>query len=88
MKRDPSDYIIRGRIERLAADRYSVVVVAESAGSTGNDKMMEKATTRTRADAKIKQWELIRVIAHRLETDGNKVIQVEADPLDDNDGSK
>ncbi|MGE5615918.1 MAG: hypothetical protein ACM3X5_03300 [Bacillota bacterium] len=87
MKRDSADYVIRGRIERLAGDRYSVIVVAESAGSNG-DKVIEKAASRTRAEAKIKQWELIRIVAHRLEAAGNKVVQVEADPLADNGGEK
>jgi hypothetical protein len=85
MKRDPSDYVIRGRIERLAADRYTVTVVAEAAGSTGNGKVSEKATAPSREEARVKQWELIRLIAHRLEDAGNKVVQVEADPLDNGD---
>jgi|RhiMethySRZTD1v2_1073278.scaffolds.fasta_scaffold5697647_1 hypothetical protein len=80
MVREPCEYAIHGRINRVGPREYVVLVTITSTEPVGpGASFIEEGKARSREAAARCLWEMVREISARLRAQGNRVVNVETD---------
>ena len=81
MTREPSEYTVKGRIQRVGPHEFVILVVVSSTDQlTPGAPFTEQGKARTREDAARCLWKMVRDISARLRNQGHRVVTVETDP--------
>lgn len=80
MVREPGEYTIHGRIERLGAHEFAVLVIVTATDTLSpGASFTEQGKAHTREAAVECLWKMVREISARLARQGNTVVNVETD---------
>jgi uncharacterized membrane protein len=80
MIREPGEYTINGRIERVGAHEFvALVIVTPTDNLAPGASFTEQGKARTREAAVECLWKMVREVSARLRRQGNTVVNVETD---------